>query len=107
MRRPGPDEWRALIAEYQTGELTQKEFVTKHGVALSTFLYWLYKRRKLESKIDGNSPAAFLPIDVVASPALTARDGALCEAALRSGVTVRFAVGTDPRYLAELVAALG
>jgi hypothetical protein len=29
------------------------------------------------------------------------------EAALQSGVVLRFAVGTDTRYLAELFAALG
>ena len=31
----------------------------------------------------------------------------LIDAALRTGTLLRFAVGTDPRYLAELFAAIG
>ena len=108
MRRPGPDEWRQLIAEFEAGELSQKEFVAKHSVSLSTFQYWLYKRKKLESKFDVNSRPRFLPVEVVASPAISSRaDGAVIEAGLRSGLVLRFPVGTDLRYLADLAAALG
>jgi hypothetical protein len=34
-------------------------------------------------------------------------NGALVEVALPSGAIVRFVIGTDTRYLAELCAALG
>jgi hypothetical protein len=106
MRRPGPDEWAKLISEYDRGGFTQKEFVAKYDVSLGTFQYWLYKRAKLASKIDVNSAPRFLPVEVVASPATQSRDGVI-EVALRSGVALRFAVGTDTRYLAELIASLG
>ena len=73
MRRPGPDEWRRLVSEYEQSGLTQKEYCAQHDVSLSTFQYWRYKQGKLASKFDVNSRAAFVPVEVVASPAPTAR----------------------------------
>ena len=51
----------------------------------------------------------FLPVEVVASPALKARDAEeqLIEVATCSGLRLRFEVGTEIRYLAELLAAIG
>lgn len=108
MRRPGPEGWKQLLAEFEQSGLTQKEFAAQKDVSLSTMQYWMYKRAKLASKIDVNSPPRFLPVEVVSSPAPKARAGdEVLEAALRSGVIVRFCVGTDTRYLAELLAAIG
>lgn len=108
MRRPGPKEWKRLVEEYGQSELTQKEYCAKHDVALSSFQYWRYKQGKLASRIDVNARGAFLPVEVVASPAPRAREqGRIVEVSLRSGVTVRFAVGTDTMYLAQLLAAVG
>jgi|ERR1700716_2158139 hypothetical protein len=108
MRRPGSEEWKKLIAEFQQSGMSQKEFIAKHDVNLSTFQYWLYKRSKLNSKFDVNSSPRFLPVEVVGLPASSTRvEAAVIEAALRSGTLLRFAVGTDPRYLAELFAAIG
>ena len=107
MRRPGREEWKQLIEEYRSSGLTQKEFAAQKDISLSSLLYWLYKRSKLESKFDVKSAPAFLPVEVVASAAPKARPGTLLEARLPSGVVVRFGVGTDTRYLAELLAALG
>jgi len=106
MRRPGPEEWRRLLEELEASGLTQKEFAAQKDVSFASLQYWLYKRDKLASKIDVNSGPRFLPIEVVASPAPKARPGVL-EAALPGGVVLRFVVGTDTRYLAELFAALG
>ena len=111
MRRPGPDEWRKLIAEFEESELQQKEFAAKYELSLSSFQFWLYKLRRMKrsglgSDSESNSGPRFLPVTVVASPAPKAREGVL-EAVTRGGVAVRFVVGTDTRYLAELFAALG
>lgn len=97
-----------LLKEFESSELTQKEFVAKHDVPLGTFQFWLYKKAK-QKKLESNSARKFLPVEVVASPVPLARAGGrdVVEASLRSGVTMRFAVGTDTRYLAELLAALG
>jgi hypothetical protein len=109
MRHPTPTEWIQLLSEFKTSGLSHKEFVAKHDISFSTFQYWLYTRSK---KASGSSPrfsAKFLPVNVVASPAPKARgtDTGVVEARLQSGIVFRFAVGTDTRYLAELLAALG
>jgi hypothetical protein len=72
-RRPGPSEWATLLAEYKQSGLTQKEFVAKHDLALSTLQFWLYKQSKLKFVFDSNSSPTFLPVQVVASPAPKAR----------------------------------
>ena len=107
MRYPTPNEWLKLVEEFRAGELEQKEFAAKHDVSLGTFRYWLCKKAR-QLQTEANSGPKFLPVSVVASPAPKARGtpGEL-EATLRSGVTLRFPAGTDSRYLAELVAALG
>jgi hypothetical protein len=106
MRRA--DERLKVLERYRRSELTQREFAAREGIALSTLQYWLYRGSKREPKVEASSVPRFLPIEVVASPALKAQGGgAQVEAALPSGVRLRFPVGTDPRYLAELVGVLG
>lgn len=109
MRRLGGDEWKRLIAEYEAGDLTQKEFAAKHDVSVATLQFHLYKLRRGTSIRNSESSPAFVPVEVVASPASStrARDAGLIEVGLRSGAVLRFLVGTDVRYLAELLSALG
>jgi hypothetical protein len=110
MRRLGREQWKELVAEYEAGGFAQKEIAAKHDVSLATFQFHLYKTRKERRSIrSSESLPTFLPVTVVASPALKARgrEATLLEAMFRSGVGLRFAVGTDTRYLAELFAALG
>jgi hypothetical protein len=107
MRRPGPEEWQKLIEEFRASGLQQKEFCAKHDVSLGTFQFWLYRKAKRSSGSESKSAPTFLPVEVVASPAPLARAGELIEVALRSGAVVRFSTGTDTRYIAELLAALG
>jgi hypothetical protein len=107
MRRPGPEEWLKLIEEFRASGLQQKEFCAKHDLSLSTFQFWLYRKSKRSSGSESKSRPTFLPVEVVASPAPQARTGALVEVTLRSGTVVRFSTGTDTRYIAELLAALG
>jgi hypothetical protein len=112
MRTPGPEEWKQLIAEFETSGLSHKDFVAKQDVSLGTFQFWLYRTRRKprtrSSDSDSNSTPRFLPVEVVASPAVTrAGAGDAVELGLRSGTVVRFPVGTDVRYLAELLSALG
>jgi len=109
MRHPSPTEWIELLTAYKTSGLSQKEFVAKHDIPFSTFQYWLYVRAKKSSASSPKDSARFLPVHVVASPASKTRGGevGVVEARMQSGLLVRFAVGTDTRYLAELLAALG
>jgi hypothetical protein len=107
MRRPGPEEWLKLIEEFRTSGLQQKEFCAQYELSLSTFQFWLYRKSKRSSGSESKPAPTFLPVEVVASPAPQARAGTLVEVALRSGAVVRFSTGTDTRYIAELLAAIG
>lgn len=108
MRSPGPDEWMKLIAAYETSGLQQKDFAAKHDVSVNTLQYWLYKRSKRSNSESGSSQK-FLPVEVVPSPALSARDkqpvsGVVVE--LPSGVRVHLSSDVPARYVAELLAGL-
>lgn len=112
MRSPGPDEWMKLIAAYETSGLQQKDFAAKHDVSVNTLQYWLYKRSKRvgsQSDSESGSRQKFLPVEVVPSPALSARDkqpvsGVVVE--LPSGVRVHLSSDVPARYVAELLAGL-
>src|SRR5688500_18052554 len=107
MRRPGHDEWVKLVSEYESSELSQKEFAAKHDVSIHTLRFWLYKTTK-KKKSYSDSSQRFLPVEVVTVAAPKARQAVgVIEAAVRGGIIVRFPVGTDTNYLAELLAALG
>lgn len=108
MRRPGPDEWLKLVAEYETSGLQQKDFCAKHDVSLNTLQYWLYRRPK-KSGLESGSTTKFLPVEVVPSPALSARaqqtsSGVMIE--LPSGVRVHLSSDVPARYVADLLAGL-
>jgi transposase-like protein len=60
MRRPGPEEWKTLLAEYEASGLTQKEFAAKHDVSVNTLQYWLYRRLKRKSVLDSETSANFV-----------------------------------------------
>lgn len=107
-----PDEWRRLVLELESSGQTQKEFAAAKGVSVSTLQFWVYKLRQ-EARRAG-APPVLLPVEVVSSTALSARQGAapagspaLLEASLPSGVVLRFSAGTDVGYLRALLAALG
>ena len=109
MRRLGPDEWTKLLAEYEASGLMQKEFAAKHDVSMNTLQYWLYKRGKRPSS-DSGSLTKFLPVELVPSPALSARADAGLQVGvvveLPTGIRLHVASSTPPRYVAELLAAL-
>ena len=98
----GRDEWVKLVGEYEAGELSQPEFAAQHQISVHSLRFWLYKLR-LEAK----KSTRFLPVSVVASAAPAAREAVAewMEATLPSGILLRFPVGTDSRYLAQLFAA--
>lgn len=111
MRTPGAEEWKQLIAEYEQSGMPQKEFVERHQVSFNTFQYWLYRKTK-RLRSESGSDQRFLPVELVPSPALSAR-GTQTESKSSGGVEVelpglrlRFEAGTSARYVAELVGVL-
>ena len=120
--------WTKLVADFESCDLTQREFATERGISLSHLRYWIYRLRKesrpLVTETTERSDQApeqaaavegsrLLPVRVVASaakrrtgePAQHHGDSYL-ELMLRSGARLRFPVGTDLRYLQALAAAL-
>lgn len=116
--------WTKLVADFESSDLTQREFATERGISLSHLRYWIYRLRKEsrplvteatkssdQAPTKGTAPegSRLLPVRVVASASKTrtramamAAGDELIELALPSGVRVRFPAGTDLAYLRAL-----
>lgn len=120
--------WTKLVADFESTDLTQREFATERGIPVSALRYWLYRLRKESRPLVAEAPersdqapargavpegSRLVPVQVVASApkarsrtaAPAAGDG-LLELVLASGARVRFPPGTDLGYLRALAAAL-
>jgi transposase-like protein len=104
VQRRGYEDWVKLIEEFEKSASSLEDFAAKLGVKPSTLQFWFYKLRKQASRA-----SRFLPVSVVASAAPKARQAAAetVELALATGALLRFSVGTDVRYVAQIIAALG
>jgi len=115
------EQWTKLVAEFETSELSQREFAKQRMVALSNLRYWIYRLRResrplVTEQPERSEPAAeqrrrltLKPVRVVGSAAKPRHpeDGeGLLELALPSGARLRFPAGTDLAYLRSLAAAL-
>jgi hypothetical protein len=122
------ERWTKLVADFETSELTQREFASERGISFSNLRNWLYRLRKetrplvteaAEAPRQGPKVAParkgsrVVPVEVVASAAkprtralVAAAPEGLLELALPSGVQLRFPAGTDLDYLRALAAAL-
>ena len=120
--------WTKLVGDFETSDMTQREFATQRGISFSNLRNWIYRLRKESrplvaepAKVPGQAPAKgtapegsrLVPVRVVASASKTrtavvlrAAADELLELALPSGVRVRFPAGTDLKYLRALAAAL-
>ncbi|WP_242359933.1 IS66 family insertion sequence element accessory protein TnpB [Anaeromyxobacter sp. SG17] len=127
MREDDRARWTKLVADYESVDLSQREFAQERGISLSNLRYWIYTLRKqsrplvtegAERSDQGPDRAAapegsrLVPVRVVASApkarqaaAMPANDG-LLELALASGTRIRFPAGTDVMYLRALAASL-
>ncbi len=118
------ERWTKLVADFETSDLTQREFASERGISFSNLRNWIYRLRKESRPLVEVAPASsgqepqpeprkrgsrLVPVRVIASapkaPLVEMRT-ALLELALPSGVAVRFPPGTDLAYLRALVAAL-
>lgn len=48
--RKSREEWVELMAAYEAGDLSQREFCKRHDVAYSTFGYWRKQLRSLTAQ---------------------------------------------------------
>jgi transposase-like protein len=38
--------WTKLVSDFETSELTQREFASERGISFSNLRYWIYRLRK-------------------------------------------------------------
>ncbi len=118
------ERWTKLVADFETSDLTQREFALERGISFSNLRNWIYRLRKEARPLALEAPASsgqvparapttrrsrLVPVRVVASaakPRLVEPSSSLLELALPTGVIVRFPVGTEPTYLRALAAVL-
>src|SRR5690349_1191957 len=124
MRDEDRARWTKLVADFETADLSQREFAQERGISLSNLRYWIYKLRKESRPLvigatehsergpEQTAPAEgsrLLPVRVVASAPKARRATVevadaefLLELALPSGATLRFPAGIDLAYLRAL-----
>jgi transposase len=118
------ERWKKLVADFETSDLTQREFASERGISFSNLRNWIYRLRKesrplvevapeSSGQVPRRSPSKegsrLVPVRVVASASKTRSvetSSPLLELVLPSGVAVRFPPGTDLAYLRALTAAL-
>jgi transposase len=118
------ERWKKLVADFETSDLTQREFASERGISFSNLRNWIYRLRKESRPLvegvpesSGQAPrrapskggSRLVPVRVVASAPkarLVETSSSLLELVLPSGVAVRFPPGTDLVYLRALTAAL-
>jgi len=112
------------VVDFETSDLSQREFAKERMLSLSNLRYWIYRLRK-ESRPLVTEPTErsvnkaerrpakkgliLKPVRVVGSApkARQGEDGSgLLELALPSGTGLRFPAGTDLDYLRTLATAL-
>jgi len=122
------ERWTKLVADFESSELTQREFACERGISFSNLRNWIYKLRKESRPVlevalasSGQAPAQagpkersrLVPVRVVTSAPKARRDAVaaagsdgLLELVFASGARLRFPAGTDLAYLRALAAAL-
>jgi transposase len=118
------ERWKKLVADFETSDLTQREFASERGISFSNLRNWIYRLRKESRPLVAAAPESsgqapqrvpskgrsrLVPVRVVASAPKARRvetSSSLLELVLPSGVAVRFPPGTDLAYLRALTAAL-
>jgi len=128
MRNGDRTRWTKLVADFESADLSQREFAQERGISLSNLRYWIYRLRKESrplvteaAECSGQGPeraaapggSRLLPVRVVTSAAKPRTEAApsqvadgLVELALPSGARLRFPVGTDLEYVRQVVAAI-
>lgn len=99
--RRNRSEWKAIIGTFEGSGDSHEGFCSKHRLRIGTFRWWLYELRRT-SVVMAGAPL-MLPVEVTTPAPPRGRSELVVAVA---GAEVRFDVGTDIGYVAELVAEL-
>jgi transposase-like protein len=95
-RHYSAEEKQTILAAYEQRTTTQKRFCLAQRVSLPTLHSWIRKAGSREGT------GEFVELQPRARPG----DGLPLEIELRDGTVLRIAVGTDPRWLGQLLPML-
>lgn len=93
------------IERYQSSGLTQRQFVRRHGLALSTFQLWLRQARAGSDELGNAQAPTPLLREVSLSSVLNAASPWVAEVARGDGWIVRVSAGVTPELLDHLLRA--
>ena len=95
-----------LVGEVERGASVD-EVARRHGVRSGTLAWWRWQLRRgtVARSATKRTSVQMVPVRVRSSPRVVAPVDDVIEVAVR-GALVRVRVGQDPRYIAELAAAL-
>jgi transposase-like protein len=102
-RRRSREEWKELVREVDGGDSIE-QVAKRHGVRARTLAWWRWQLRRGIVARSATKAVQMVPVRVREEPAVVAADDVV-EVLVR-GALVRVRIGQDPRYVAELAAAL-
>lgn len=92
--------WRQHISKYRASGQTRAEYCRQHGIKLHQLAYQVVQHNKM-----GPEESGFAKVAVTDAPVAPCRSGA--RLLVGGGIAVEFDAGTDPAWVARLVAAVG
>lgn len=108
-RRRSREEWKELVREIEAGESIE-QVARRHGVRVGTLKWWRWQFRRGTVARSATKAVQMVPVRVRQAPRVPAVVDDVVDdvvEVLVRGALVRIRIGQDPRYIAELAAALG
>jgi|SRR5208283_3610966 len=100
-------KWRGHLSSWQSSGLSQAEYCRRKNLTPADFSWWKHELARRDGRAKQaamqNALPTFVPVKLAAT-GLSAGCG--CEVILLNGRCLRIGSGIDPRWAAELAAAL-
>ena len=104
-RREARRFWTEIVSRYEKAGQPQNVFASGNDVGLAALRYWICKLRREAKAAKVRPELRLVPVRVEPQAVATAECAGRVEIRL-GDLSVRVPVGTDPRYLASIVAAV-
>ena len=66
------ERWTKLVADFEAGDLTQREFASERGISFSNLRNWIYRLRKEARPLVEEAPMYARPHLAIGGPAFAA-----------------------------------
>lgn len=103
--RKSREEWAAVVADFEKSGLTSAQFCASRRLKPDTLKWWRWHLGRNRAPAKAARDVRLVPVDLIASAMKAAAPPPVIIAV--AGVSVRVEIGTDPAYVAVLVAELG